>query len=138
MITATWTPQLVGRHIVVVDDADELLGPFAELLRLEGAGVTTATTGAMALSILASGEHDILLSDIGMPEMDGHELIERVRANPATRDILAIALTGFGRPQDERRALKAGFDAHISKPVSMRMLLAALARFPASKRDSIG
>jgi two-component system CheB/CheR fusion protein len=130
---ARWTPQLVGRRIVVVDDADELLGPFAELLRLEGATVTVANSGAMALSILVSGNHDILLSDIGMPEMDGHELIEKVRANPETKGILAVALTGFGRPQDERRALKAGFDAHISKPVSMRTLLAALARFPAPR-----
>jgi two-component system CheB/CheR fusion protein len=130
MAAAHWTPQLVGRRIVVVDDAEELLGPFADLLRLEGATVTIAKSGAMALSILASGSHDILLSDIGMPEMDGHELIETVRANPETRGIVAIALTGFGRPQDERRALKAGFDAHISKPVSMRLLLAALARFP--------
>jgi two-component system CheB/CheR fusion protein len=136
MAAAHWTPQLVGRRIVVVDDAEELLGPFADLLRLEGATVTIAKSGAMALSILASGSHDILLSDIGMPEMDGHELIETVRANPETRGIVAIALTGFGRPQDERRALKAGFDAHISKPVSMRMLLAALARFPPSGRDS--
>jgi two-component system, chemotaxis family, CheB/CheR fusion protein len=138
MAEALWTPQLVGRRIVVVDDAEELLAPFADLLRVEGATVTIATSGAMALSVLASGAHDILLSDIGMPEMDGHELIEKVRANPETRSIVAIALTGFGRPQDERRALKAGFDAHISKPVSMRLLLAALAHFPASRRDSDG
>jgi two-component system, chemotaxis family, CheB/CheR fusion protein len=133
MIAARWTPQLPGRRIVVVDDAQELLEPFAELLRMEGATVATANTGAMALSILASGDHDILLSDIGMPDMDGHELIERVRADPANRDILAVALTGFGRPQDERRALKAGFDAHISKPISMRVLLAALERLHKSR-----
>jgi two-component system CheB/CheR fusion protein len=127
---ARWTPQLVGRRIVIVDDAEELLGPFATLLRMEGASVITATSGPMALSVLASGEHDILLSDIGMPDMDGHELIGKVRADPAMRGIVAIALTGFGRPQDERRALEAGFDAHISKPVSMSQLLAVLTNLP--------
>jgi two-component system CheB/CheR fusion protein len=130
MVAARWTPQLVGRRIVVVDDAEELLEPFADLLRQEGATVVTARSGAEALSVLASGDHDVLLSDIGMPGMDGHELIETLRSRPATKDIVAVALTGFGRPQDERRALKAGFDAHISKPVSMHTLLAVLARFP--------
>jgi two-component system CheB/CheR fusion protein len=138
MAAARWTPQLVGRRILVVDDAEELLGPFADLLRLEGAIVSIASSGARALSILSSGDHDVLLSDIGMPEMDGHELIERVRAEPKTKGLIAIALTGFGRPQDERRALKAGFDAHISKPVSMRTLLATLARFAPLRPDSTG
>lgn len=127
LVASRWTPQLIGRRIVVVD-AEELLRPFAELLRAEGAHVSTANSAAMALDILSAGDHDILLSDIGLPGMDGHDLIGKVRENPATRGILAIALTGFGRPQDERGALKAGFDAHVSKPVSMRMLLAALER----------
>ena len=136
LIASRWRPQLIGQRVLVVDDAEELLGPFAELLRTEGARVGTASSGAVALDSLINGEYDILLSDIGMPGMDGHELIEKVRENPAIRDIMAIALTGFGRPQDERRALKAGFDAHISKPVSMRLLLAAVERLQQAQGGS--
>lgn len=117
---------LQGRHILVVDDSAELLPPFAELLTMEGANVATAGSGAEALRMLSEGGFDTLLSDIGMPDMDGLELIAQVRATPATRDILAIALTGFGRQQDHNKSLHAGFDAHLSKPVSLHSLIDAL------------
>ena len=117
---------LAGRQVLLVDDSEEILTPFSELLELEGAAVTAVTSGEQALERLAASDYDILLSDLGMPGMDGLELIRRVRELDVARDITAIALTGFGRPQDERTALQAGFDAHLSKPVSMSALLALL------------
>jgi len=119
---------LVGRRIVMVDDSDELLEPFAELLELEGASVAAVHSAPEALELLRTGEYDTLLSDIGMPDMDGFALIRAVRADAASRNVTAVALTGFGRPQDERQALQAGFDAHLGKPVSMSTLLLLLAR----------
>jgi two-component system CheB/CheR fusion protein len=119
---------LEGRRIVVVDDSQEVLTPFAELLRMEGAEVAAVSTAGEAFGLLSTGDYDTLLSDIGMPDMDGLALIERVRATAKARDVVAVALTGFGRRQDERQALKAGFDAHLSKPVSMSALLGTLER----------
>jgi two-component system CheB/CheR fusion protein len=121
---------LAGRRIVMVDDSAELLGPFAELLEMEGARVSAVQSGQEALALLVTGGFDTLLSDIGMPGMDGLELIRRVRESETARHVTAIALTGFGRQQDERTALQAGFDAHLSKPVSMKALLAVLTLVP--------
>jgi two-component system CheB/CheR fusion protein len=117
---------LRGRRILIVDDSVELLRPFTELLTVEGATVSAASSGAEAISLLARDVFDTLLSDIGMPDMNGHELIRHVRGNPATADILAIALTGFGRQIDQKKALEAGFDGHIGKPVSLTSLTATL------------
>jgi two-component system CheB/CheR fusion protein len=122
------TSVLHGRRILIVDDSEELLQPFAELLTLEGAHVVSASGGAEALGLLMDGSFDTLLSDIGMPDMDGHELIRRVRTMPATERIVAVALTGFGRQVDHRSALDAGFDAHLSKPVSLNALIQTLTR----------
>ncbi|SEM59684.1 two-component system, chemotaxis family, CheB/CheR fusion protein [Luteibacter sp. UNCMF331Sha3.1] len=119
---------LRGRHILIVDDSLELLQPFSQLLTAEGATATAVSSGEEALALIGEGSFDTLLSDIGMPGMDGHDLIRNVRANPATAHILAIALTGFGRLADQRKALDAGFDAHLSKPVSMRSLTSALSK----------
>ncbi len=124
---------LHGRDILIVDDSSELLLPFTELLVMEGARVVAANSGAEALAILVEGQFDILLSDIGMPDMDGHELVRRVRAMPTARDMVAVALTGFGRQVDHRTALQAGFDAHLSKPVSMTALMQTLTRLYRAK-----
>ncbi|MGE7136619.1 CheR family methyltransferase [Luteibacter sp. NPDC031894] len=126
--------KLDRRRIVLVDDSAELLGPFTELLTMEGAEVSAVQTGQEALDILATGNYDTLLSDLGMPGMDGIELIKRVRANENAANVTALALTGFGRMQDERKALEAGFDAHLSKPVSMSALLFVLASVTRKKK----
>ena len=66
---------------------------------------------------------DLILSDIAMPDMSGYELIEALRKRPNMAKVPAIALTGFGRDQDAARALRAGFDAHLGKPVTFSALL---------------
>jgi two-component system CheB/CheR fusion protein len=72
-----------------------------------------------------------------MPGMDGYELIVALRERPATVDLPAIALTGFGRPLDARRALAAGFHAHLSKPVVLDDLLQTIHRLPSMKRGRL-
>lgn len=129
---------LRGLRILIVDDSVELLQPFAELLGMEGANVVAASGAEEALTLLAERPFDVLLSDIGMPGMDGHALIRRVRAAPANTGIVAVALTGFGRQVDQRSALEAGFDAHLGKPVSMNALMQTLSRLIGPERPPTG
>ncbi|WP_374710876.1 response regulator [Variovorax paradoxus] len=70
----------------------------------------------------------MLVSDLGMPEMDGYQFIAEVRRRPATRELPSIAMSGFGRRADARRALEAGFNAHLPKPASLDELKAAIGR----------
>ncbi|MEO8249118.1 MAG: PAS domain-containing protein, partial [Burkholderiales bacterium] len=117
--TSINAPQpLVGLRILVVDDSEDALVSFTALLQLEGAEVTAAGSGADALAAAAeAASFDLILSDIAMPEMDGYVLIAKLRALETTRAVPAVALTGFGRPADVQRALAAGFNAHLGKPV---------------------
>jgi two-component system CheB/CheR fusion protein len=119
---------LKGLRILLVDDALDGLEAFRTLLEREGAHVQTAESGELALSAASRDDFDVILSDIGMPEMSGYELIAQLRKSPRTARVPAIALTGFGREQDIARAIEAGFDAHISKPVTLRALLDAIGR----------
>ncbi|MDH6165475.1 PAS domain S-box-containing protein [Variovorax boronicumulans] len=117
-----------GWRVLAVDDYADALAPFAEVLRLEGAVVDTAENGKEALALLQTQRYDLLVSDLGMPEMDGFELIGEVRRNEVTRELRAIAMSGYGRRTDARRALEAGFDAHLPKPASIEELKSAIAR----------
>ena len=119
---------LAGLKVLLIDDMPEVLYPFAALLESEGAVVDAAESGARGLELLAGGGHALLVSDIGMPAMDGFELIAAVRAGAHAR-VRAIALTGYGRQADAERVLRAGFDAHMAKPVdfdAFRRLVAEL------------
>jgi two-component system CheB/CheR fusion protein len=93
---------------------------------LEGTQVRAESSPEAALAVATESEFDLILSDIGMPTMSGYELIAKLRELPACKTIPAIALTGFGREQDAAEALRAGFDAHLGKPVSLSALLAAI------------
>jgi two-component system CheB/CheR fusion protein len=121
-------------RILLVDDAVESLQAFQSLLEMEGAQVSPQVSGAAALAVAAHQPFDLILSDIGMPEMDGYELIAALRKMPAAASVPAIALTGFGRPQDVTRAIRAGFDAHLGKPVSLQGLLDRISRVTTGNR----
>lgn len=117
---------LDGVRVLLVDDTEDTLEAFGDLLGLEGAVVTTANNGHKALELTRTQDFDVVLSDIGMPEMDGCQLLEALRRDPRTATVPAVALTGYGRPNDVRRVMDAGFNSHISKPVTLSELLAAL------------
>jgi len=80
--------------------------------------------------VLARERVDVAIVDIGLPGVDGYELAEAIRARPGGGQIFLVALTGFGRPEDQRRALGAGFDAHLVKPVDPERLAALIERGP--------
>ena len=113
---------LEGLRILLVDDTPDTLETFGQLLELEGAAVSCASSGVEALAMCEGMRFDLLISDVGMPGMDGNQLITRLRRQPGTVGLPAIALTGYGRPQDVRTSSEAGFNAHLTKPVNLGML----------------
>ena len=117
---------LDGLRVLLVDDSREILEVVAELMGLEGAIVTACDSGTEALRCIAEDDFDVLISDIGMPGMDGYQLINEVRGGERNRDVKAVALTGFGRAGDTQRAVEVGFDAHLPKPTSIDDLKALL------------
>lgn len=117
---------LRGMRVLLVDDSPETLEAFRLLLEIEGAHVQVANGGAAALTLTEREGFDLILSDIGMPGMDGYELIAQLRARPSTQATPAFALSGFGDRAGIERALRAGFQAYIDKPVTLDDLLHAL------------
>ncbi len=119
---------LTGIKVLVVDDEPDARGLLGRVLGDCGAEVWSAGSGQEALALLAQRRPDVLLSDVGMPDMDGFELLRRVREleDGSTR-LPAIALTAFARSEDRTRALRAGFLVHVSKPVEPAELVATVA-----------
>jgi CheY-like chemotaxis protein len=102
-----------------------------QLLENHEADVVTATSARDALAVIGAIKPDILISDIGLPEMDGYQFLEEVRRREAADGggVPAIALTAFARSDDRTRALLAGYQAHLAKPVESSELLATVASF---------
>jgi two-component system CheB/CheR fusion protein len=120
--------------VVVEDNADSRI-MMCELLELNGFDCRTAETGADGLSLIDEVRPDVALIDIGLPEIDGLELAQRLRQDPKHSDTYLVALTGYGQREDRESALAAGFDAHLVKPVdtgALVRLLSERARSPAS------
>jgi CheY-like chemotaxis protein len=122
--------------VLIVDDEPDARELGATLLRQAGAEVSAAASAEEAFDLLETLPLDVLISDVAMPGQDGHTLIRRVRASstPFAR-IPALALTAYAGPEDARRAVGSGFQAHLPKPAEPRTLtavVAALARRGAS------
>ena len=120
---------LAGLQILVVDDETDGREMLTLILESRGADVRTAASADEALSILDNAAPDLLISDIGMPRVDGYELMRRIRRLPgaAVRELPAIALTAFARPEDAAKARQAGFGSHLSKPVEPAALFSTIA-----------
>jgi PAS domain S-box-containing protein len=123
------TKDLTGVRVLVVDDEPDARSLVARILAECGADVASAGSALEALSVLDEREVDVLVSDIGMPSIDGYELLRRMRALPSGRGakLPAIALTAFARSEDRAQALAAGFLVHLSKPVEAGELVATVA-----------
>jgi signal transduction histidine kinase len=119
--------ELGGKRILVVDDEEDSRDLVAAILEAAGATTVTAANAAAALAALAAQTFDVLVSDIAMPLRDGYELIADVRAAPATERMPAIALTAYARGEDQSRAVAAGFQRHVAKPVQPAVLVRAIA-----------
>ncbi len=132
-------PALANLQLLVVDDDDDTRKFMIALLEQEGAVVRSASSVAGALAALESSWPDVLLSDIGMPEADGYELIARVREMEVHRSgkMPAIALTAYVRESERRQALEAGFQMHLSKPVEVTQLIAGIANLAGMLRNPV-
>ncbi|PZV08964.1 MAG: histidine kinase [Leptolyngbya sp.] len=119
---------LSGVRIFSVDDSADTREFLTVLLEQYGASVITAGSASEALAALRTLRADVLISDIGMPEMDGYKLIRRVRALPPEQggDIPAIALTAYARDEDQQQALASGYQRHLSKPLDLEKLVQAV------------
>lgn len=115
-------------NLLLVDDNVDAVESLAMLLRQAGHDVTTAYEAESALRALDRRAPDLAVLDIGLPGVDGYELARAIRARPQMKDIVLVALTGYGQPEDRGRAHEAGFDHHLIKPASFAELHGLLAR----------
>jgi PAS domain S-box-containing protein len=110
---------IARRRILVVDDNADAAASLALLLRFSGHEVHVAQDGEAALRLAETARPDVVLLDVGMPGLDGYEVARRLRERPDTKDLVIIAVTGYGAEGDRRRARAAGFDHHLTKPVDV-------------------
>jgi CheY-like chemotaxis protein/anti-sigma regulatory factor (Ser/Thr protein kinase) len=122
-------PDLTGIVTVVVEDDDDARALVVKVLETQGASVKAVSSAAEALSILGKERVDVLLSDIEMPGTDGYQLIRELRLRPSQQggSVPAAALTAYARTEDRLRALRAGFQLHLSKPVQPAELITVVA-----------
>ena len=121
--------RLDGLHVLLVEDDEDSRKLLGTMLKRYGARVTATKSAKEALSVFEGELPDVMISDIGMPDQDGYELIRKLRAMPAEKGgrIPAIALTGYASKKDRERALAAGYHQHIAKPIEQAEMIAAIA-----------
>jgi len=122
-------PSLRGAHLLVIDDEADARHLLKQVFTNQGATVSLAVSAPDALQLLRTNRFDVIVSDIGMPVVDGYSFMREVRAFPADQGgtTPAIALTAFARADDSRRAMEAGYQLHISKPVEPAALVRQVA-----------
>ena len=114
------------RAVLVVDDEPDIRSLLQEILEDEGYAVSTADTAAAAQACVSEARPDLVLLDINLPDMDGYEILEKMRAHPQTKDIPAIAITANAMMDDVERGEKAGFNDYLIKPVKASELLKSM------------
>ncbi|HXD42603.1 MAG TPA: response regulator [Ramlibacter sp.] len=130
-------PAKLPARILVVDDLAASAETLMTLLEMEGFDVRVASEGMAALKIAVDFRPDVVLLDIGLPDMNGFEVAHRLRTQPESRDALLIALTGYGEPESRTRSAQAGFDFHMVKPADVNLLLSMLADPQQARRPKV-
>jgi signal transduction histidine kinase len=115
-------PAAVARRVLIVEDNDDSRAMLRELVAWLGHEVHEAADGISAVELALRLRPDVMLVDVGLPGIDGYEVARRIRAADAPRRIRLVALTGYGLPEDRARALEAGYEAHLTKPIDPVML----------------
>jgi CheY-like chemotaxis protein/two-component sensor histidine kinase len=133
--TAEPAPAAPGQRILVADDNRDSLESLALLLRLHGNEVRTAADGACAVAEAEAFRPDVVVLDVGMPNLNGYEACRQIRAKDWSRNTLVIALTGWGQREDRERSQEAGFDQHFVKPVDPKQLVCYLDRHSAQRAE---
>ena len=123
--TATAVP-IGGLKVLVADDNEDAVESAAMVLSLNGNDVKLASDGLEAVEAADRYRPDVVLLDIGMPKLNGFEACRRIRSEPWGKDMLVVAVTGWGQEEDRRRTAEAGFDAHFTKPVDFASVMALI------------
>jgi CheY-like chemotaxis protein/two-component sensor histidine kinase len=126
----------VGRRVLIVDDNTDGAESLSILLELEGHVTHMAHDGHEAIEAAERFRPDAVLLDVGLPGLNGYEVCRRIREQPWGKDLILVALTGWGQEADRRRSEEAGFDAHMVKPPDHDVLTKLLAALPMSRRAS--
>lgn len=112
-----------GKSALVVDDVADVTEMLAVVLSHAGYNVVTAASAPAALKAAQERQFDVIISDIGMPDMNGYQLAREVRQLPGYESVPMVAVTGYSMFDDKERSSKAGFNAHMTKPIDPRALL---------------
>ena len=126
-VNGTGVPAACPLRVLVVDDNVDTVLSFSMLLEAYGHDVRTAHDGLAAVQAALEYRPDIMLLDIGLPGLNGYQVAKRIRQEPALKNIVLVALTGYGQDSDRRTSLEAGFNHHLVKPAILEQLLQILA-----------
>lgn len=119
-------PAAAARRVLVIEDNADAAQSLADVLALDGHVVEVASRGNEGVALAREHHPDVILCDIGLPDMDGYEVARQVRASAGLEQVRLVALTGYAQPEDREHARQAGFDAHLAKPPSPEGLARAL------------
>ena len=115
-------------RILIIEDNEDAAESLREILEFEGHETAVAGGGSRGIELARKFDPDVVLCDLGLPDLNGFDVAVALREDPRTRDLYLVALSGYGRPEDKRRCEEVGFDTHLTKPVLMRDLEIVLAR----------
>jgi len=116
------------RHALVVDDVPDVTEMLSVLMTHAGYRVSTASSARSAIALARENHFDVIISDIGMPEMNGYELAKALRSLPGYESVPMVAVTGYSMFDDRNRSLVAGFTEHLTKPIDPRAFLELIER----------
>jgi CheY-like chemotaxis protein len=118
------------RRVLVVDDNQDAAEALATILSMSGHDTEMAHDGLGAIAAAAAFRPDVVFLDIGMPSVDGHETARRIREQPWGKDMVLVALTGWGQAEDRRKSREAGFNHHLVKPADPTVVAELLSKLP--------
>ena len=126
-----------GIRVLVVDDNVDGAETMAQFLRILGYETRTEHDGLAAVSAAASFRPDVVVLDIGLPHLNGHEVARRIRQSPGGSGMLLVAVSGWGQAEDRQKSKEAGFDRHFVKPVELETLMEVMALVPEARREAV-
>jgi two-component system CheB/CheR fusion protein len=128
-------PNLAGLRVLLVEDHADIRIVTGRLLKAVGCEVTQAEDGSSGLEAVSRHKPDVALIDIGLPDINGYDVARRIRELPEGQDMKLLAVTGFGQPEDRQKAIDAGFDAHLVKPLNYEELVSIIRPEASDCRD---